>query len=449
MKIININFKNVNGLPDQDFNVQGQVVLVVAKNGKGKSLIQSVVSILESGTATVSDAKRIVPSDPSTPGSISGEIIDENNNPYRYEIKVSEKDGNISRTLVVQDTHGGKYGKKETILSLFGNPRVFNAEEYVANQSHSAGVAKNEKMISDLLGIDIGPITEKIYNLAEERKKHAIAVKETEQLLKSLNMTEEQVLNVGDEVDIAALKNELDKARSHNDAITQAQSNLKTITASIDAVSEQITELQRQLKIAIDKSDKLHHDAEKAAMEMVDLGSSIDTEEISKRYEEAVSFNSGRQTAMKIRPQVKALPEIKNKWDRLSKEIEQKRAERVQIISDAANKALPGFVSVGLDEKDKLVITTEMNGNYVPLSTAPSSRVPVVEALMNAHFTKEHRMKIVPVRNANLLDKESRMMLIEKAKEVGASVWMEIVDMFGDKDGVEIRVSETYTEPKI
>lgn len=452
MKIVKLSSTNVKRLSVVEITPDGALVTIGGKNGAGKS------SVLDS-IAYVLGGEKLVPANPIRTGEAEARIVidlgdylvtrrfyrsvtrdmlpngadTEGNETFKIGDKVTY--GETKSTLVVTNKEGAKYPAPQVLLDkLYGkltfDPLAFSREKE----------ATQNDILRRLVGLDFT-------DMNTERKGHVDArtmAKRTQAQQEAKLLQMPHHTDAGEEVSVDAVLKDIDHGRE-----LQLAAELKLRELGEQVESFKILERARENHLAEIESleQKLSHvrglltncedlmgkrkDAVTQAQRAYDIAKDSVPEftTLHRRLQELEGNNKKARENKAHQEQAKAVTDTMKLVMGHTKTIEEIDANK-QTALQRAKFPVPGL---SLSEEG---VTFE----GLPLSEVSASvqlRVSVAIGL-----ALNPTLKVLLIRNGNLLDKDSMKLVAEQAEQAGAQVWMEYVTDTGE--GVSVMLEDGH-----
>lgn len=457
MKITKLTSENIKRLSVVEITPDGSLVTIGGKNGAGKS------SVLDS-IAYVLGGEKLVPAQPIRTGESEARIVVDledyivTRRFYREHLAcdcegtmagshdpncASRKFGPTKSVLTVTNREGAKYPAPQVLLDkLYGkltfDPLAFSKEP----------AKKQDEILRKLVNLDFTLLDSQRKTFFDRRAMHK----------KTMQLAEAKLTNMprhpgapAAEVPIADISAEIyEGQRLKNEAddklkdVDQLQRQALNIGAEIELRHRQIADLEKQiaelqkslaasrvaLKDTEDRFEANHKSTELAIAAADDARKKVpDFQALDKRLAEIDTLN--RQVR-----ENKAYAEQKAEVRRLGILAEEDTG-RIEAVDEQKAKALSAakFPVEGLGLSDDGVTFEGLSLDQVSASVQLRVSIAIGLAL-------NPTLKVLLIRNGNLLDEDSLKLVAEQAEEAGAQVWMEYVT--SSKDGVSVMLEDGH-----
>jgi len=396
MNIVKLTAENIKKLKAVQITPDGNVVLLTGKNGAGKSsVLDSIVYALCGG--------KDLPQMPIREGQSKGRVeLD------LGEVTVKRTFTEKNSYLEVKNKDGFKATSPQALLDEIVGKISFDPLAFV-NETRQ----NQRTILLNLVGINLDDYNNKIYALKNDRS----AINHERNKLK-IELEKCPVVNAPkEEVSIANLTNELQKAHDHNQKIRVSRqmegdllNEIATINDLIGEHQKKISELAKQLT---DKENTLQTiQTELKGTEPIDtaaISDCINTAEMSNK----LFVQAKRRQAL-----VDAQAEQDKAYKSKGKKIEKIEAEKVKELQ-SVEMPIEGL-SVGDD-------CVYYNG--IPIDQiAASEKLRVGVAVSMA---LNPRLKVLRITDGSLLDSENLEAISTMVKDKDYQLWLEKVDESG------------------
>ena len=440
MKIIRLASENVKRLSAVDItpNTDGSLVTVGGKNGAGKS------SVLDSIAYALGGAE-LVPTQPIRVGQSEAKVIVElgdyivTRRFYREQIHSEECKASTVQAcscgeklwsptksvLVVTNREGAKYPSPQALLDkLYGkltfDPLAFRLEN---------PVAQNE-ILRRLVNLDFAEVNEKRREMFSARamEKKTLIIAET-RLANLPKHPSPQGVYETVETPIDEVSNEIRRAEELRQAAAEADRDVSKMNQAIESLQRDRALMAAQIKTLRAQLEQL--DAKQAACDIeVDAKTAVlaDLEVLAAKAQAAV-------------PDSVALASKFTELDVKNTHARQNQAWLVQEQEVKNHQALVAELTKKLEEIDEYktaklqaakfpVAGLGLTDDGVTFEGLPLSEVAASVQLrvsIAIGIALNPTLKVLLIRNGNLLDDDSLKLVAEQAAAADAQVWMEYV----------------------
>lgn len=435
MKIVKLVAENIKRLHAVEIQPEGALITIGGKNGAGKS------SVLDS-IAYAMGGEKLVPSEPIRTGESEAKIVVTLDDLVvtrkfkRERITDTGSDqtqvwGETRSTLTVTNADGtARYNSPQAVLDKLLGRLTFDPLQFARDDPK-----KQHETLRKLVGIDVTPI--------EEKRRTAFA--ERASLKRSADVKAAQILAMpkhedvpAEEIPLTEISNEMlraeelrTQAEEAERAVLQTENELTRVGADIQRSEDIIKQLQKEIAenemlLETRRAKAREKLAEKEAREEVARSARSvvpDTTVIRQRLSDIEVTNLRVRANMRHAAEEAALGE-------LLAQVEARDADVRQAVEDKhAALAAARFPVEGLGLSDDGVTF-----NGLPFTQAGSAEQVRVSVAIGVALNPT--LKVLLIRNGNLLDSESLRTVAAQANEADMQVWMEWVSE--TKDGVAV-----------
>lgn len=457
LKFHSINLKSFKNLDEKIVNIDGLSFGVIGKNGAGKSsFIQALISPLDT---------KMRPLEPIQVGEersqievvLKGVI---GGSPVKYTLELYFSQANKSGRLVVLNEKGETIkGGPTFIKGLLGNIS-FDISKWL-NESNE----KKLKMLKQLTGceIDIDKINKIISDSKASKKFKKERAEELEAVLKNHGYTQEQIelystpipleplqtelagvstaitsytrvedkvkgfkANiVSKDIDIAALKDETEKAKNESAIEITRLENL--IQKEKEKLEAHITTQANKITAAFEDIKKSKENIRKGE-EWLSKYKKPDAKEINDRINLAIEHNGHVVIIEKHAEQQKEMLKAKQEIAKVDMDIETLEKKRNDLISKSQ---LP-ITGLSFTE-DQILI------NGLPLSEDQQNTQHLFDISVEVAIALNPTLKVILLHDASLFDEKNLKAIIKKAE---ARDYQVIYEKVAENEGLEIQFTE-------
>jgi energy-coupling factor transporter ATP-binding protein EcfA2 len=442
MKIVSLTAENVKKLKAVHIVPSDNVVMLTGKNGAGKS------SVLDSIIYALGGNKELCEM-PIRNGQESGRIeLDLGD--IKVVKTITEKGGYLSIT----NKAGFKAPSPQALLDQLVGKISFDPCAFINEKD----AKKQRKVLLDLVGVNLDELDKKIASIKQDRtlinKERDILKFQAEQIVIAATVPTQ-------EISIADLTAELQKANEHNAGIAKAKEEarevwqkakdgqtaleqkavkIEQLNGQIEALQKQIEELTKQRDWQKDSSEVLRKDiaainddfnTRKAAIEAMVMA---DTIAIGNQIKQAEETNKLVRQAQKKAEIVKALAAKDAEYKAKAEAIEAVEAEKVALLQKSP------MPIEGLSVSD-----TGVTYKGVPIGQISSGEKLRVGIAVSMALNPT--LKVLRITDGSLLDSDNLAAISQMVHDKDYQVWIEKVDETGQvgifiEDG-EIKAVET------
>lgn len=437
MKIVKLVAENVKRLHAVSITPDGTLITVGGKNGAGKS------SVLDS-IAYAMGGEKLVPTEPIRAGEAEARIVvdlgdlvvtrkfqrsktrtcDAGQDHKEIGHVCHVEYGDTTSTLTVTNKDGARYPSPQAVLDKMLGKLTFDPLAFAR-----ADVKEQDKILRALVGLDITPIEARRKEAFDRRAmlKKTLAIKEAQLAALPFHKDAPKA-----EVPITTARlKQAEEYRKLADeaerAVEKRQTNIVVLQRNIEERNSSIAQLKRQLQEAEDaltlvyknlKDDQADLDAlqitAQAARAVVpDMG--VISAEMAATEQMNVKVRANQRHA-ELFAETEALLHDQQAQDDAVKQAEQEKKDALA----AAQFPVPGL---GLSDDG-------VTFNNVPFNQAGSAEQIRVSVAIGIALNP--KLKVLLIRNGNLLDGNSLAAVAAQAAAADMQVWMEYVSETAD-----------------
>lgn len=459
MKIVKLVAENVKRLHAVSITPEGALVTVGGKNGAGKS------SVLDS-IAYALGGEKLVPSEPIRSGEAEAKIVVDLGDlvvtrKFKREKIVEEPQqgeaaaltdqpyvswGPTSSTLTVTNRDGARYPSPQAVLDKLLGKLTFDPLAFAR-----AEPKEQDAILRKLVGLDVAPIEARRRAAFDQRamlkKTHAIKEAQLAALpfVKDAPAAEVPMDEVGREMLKAE---ELRKvAEDAQRAASKAETALGEADRSVTTVQAELTRLEKQIRELTRQQDEWTASLGKARQHVADL-----QKEVAARHEAAATALAAVPETEGIRLKIKNT-EVMNAAVRGN----QKRADAAKELAGIEGDIEIQQNAITAAEMDKktLLFKTQfpvpglgLGDDGVTFNGHPFEQAADNEKVRTSvaiGIALNPQLRVLLVRNGNMLDKASLAAVAAQAEASDMQLWVEMVAE--DKDGVAVMMVDGEVAP--
>lgn len=444
MKIVKLLSENVKRLTAVEITPKGTLIIVGGKNKAGKS------SVLDSIAYTLGGEK-LIPTQPIRAGETEAKIVIDLGDlivtrkfkrdviPPSDPLSQAQTFGPTTSTLVVTNKEGARYPSPQAVLDKLLGKLTFDPLAFMNEQDK-----KQNEILRRLVNLDFTLLDQKRKEQAEHRtmvkKTHAIQVAK----FSTLPHHPDSGLSV---ISLEEISSELKKADEYRKLAEEAETAAR-------GVQNRATDLHRQEQLNADIITEMERKltVQRAALEKI-------REEVKTITQEHDAKVITAQAARTVVPDVDAINTKMRGIEALNVQVRAniaRAAAAVELDKTTLELKTLNDLITGYDQTkvDALAATTfpvpglglseeGVTYNDLPLAEVSSSvqlRVSVAIGL-----ALNPSLKILLIRNGNLLDEDGVATVAKQAEEADAQVWMEYVTSKGE--GVAVMIEDGHVAP--
>lgn len=453
VKIIRLQSENIKRISAIEITPEGNLITIGGKNDAGKS------SALDS-IAYALGGEKLVPSQPIRKGQTDAKIVVELDDLIvtrrfkRDKIHTAACDTNnhhagdvmscnctmvfteTSSSLVVSTKDGAKYAKPQAVLDKLLGALTFDALAFT-----TAKPEEQDRVLRRLVKLDVAPFEEARKSAVERRSMHKKSLALAEMRVEGMQQFDKVP---AEELSMDAVSQEMLKAEEYRKLAEDAERQVSRQKEQLAATEQDIFYLEKKLNDAHFEMERLQNARLDLQVSRQDTMRSLDAAQITAQSARAVVLDTAEirqklsdteETNRKVRAnQQYALASDAVSKLRASVASEDALVKQADADKDAALRAVQ-FPVEGLGLSDEGVLWEGL-----PLSEVSSSvklRVSVAVGI-----ALNPTLKVLLIRNGNLLDHDSLKLVAEQADAAGAQVWVEYVT--ADAEGVSVMLEDGH-----
>ena len=454
MKIVKLVAENVKRLHAIEITPEGTLVTIGGKNGAGKS------SVLDS-IAYAMGGEKLVPSEPIRAGESAARVVVDLGDlvvTRRFKRTLVHQEGctigtdvtshgstvrpevlpcnctpswsETASTLTVTNKEGARYPSPQAVLDKLLGKLTFDPLAFARMDPKP-----QDEVLRKLVGVDVAPL--------EARRKEAFDHRAM--LKKTHGIKEAQVLAMPhhkdaptEEVSIAEISQRMQKAEEYRRLAEEAERDVdktRTIVTEVESRKAVLLAKQEELKKQIDALQvevgncQVKLDLEQRTLDAHQITAQAaravvpDTSAIRQQLDEAEAANVKVRANKRRWEALEACAEVLRDVEAQQGVIDAAEADKRRVLSEAK------FPVPGLGLSDDGVTF-----NDLPFAQAGSAEQVRVSVAIGIALNPQ--LKVLLIRNGNLLDDDSLKAVAAQAEEAGMQVWMEYVS--ASKDGVAV-----------
>lgn len=429
MKIIELKAENIKKIKAVEIKPKDNLIVIVGKNGAGKSSILDCISYALGG-------KDAIQSEPLRHGAEKGKIT------LDLEKFIVERSFTPTGTyLQVTNKDGAKYPSPQAMLDGLLGSISFDPLEFVrlSPKEQSLTLRKVAKIDFDFEGVE-----KKYKQIFDERTFINRDVKNLEVVISNYNFSEFENLPA-ETINIENLSHEKRKIETARKDIESVEREIYSNENKIKETQEKIEELQAILHNFITKKENYLKDSVEFKTKLEQKYNefkafNLDEAEIDSKIVEAANTNAKIE---KFKMYQKAFDESKALLESKQSRVELLTNELEKIKADKQN----ALINADLPINNLSISEGGVYYNSVPLeqcSTAEQIRVSTAIAIAS-----NPKLKVIRIKDGSLLDEDSFTIIQDLASKQDYQIWLERV---GSNDPMaiiiedgQVKVSENIT----
>lgn len=447
MKVIAMQVENLKTVRFARIKPNGAMVTITGNNGSGKSTILDAIEWAVRGTSNISTV-------PVRKGQHAAKVQLILGNGEKAELLIERT---FTKTDKMQDPYLTKLRVMSADKATFPTPQSlldklvgaisFDPLEFTRMDAKGQ-LATLRKLVQ--FDVDVDAIEAERKRLYDERREAGREEERHKARLASLPKPQEGLPDLP--VSLLELSMELQRANDVNRYIDQQRATQahkielaqRYAQAAIN-ISVQIEELERQIA----ELKEQRADANGAAVlmraeaEAMDIGTPVDTSEITLKMQEAEKTNEAIRQRDAYQNAEADVETAQGKWTELDTAVKQKEQEKMAAL-ERAKMPIEGLSIADLGNGDEVIY------NGLPFSQASNAeqiRVSVAMAIAS-----NPKLRVLRIKDGSLLDKKSLETIAAMATGSDYQVWVERVEGNGPvsvvmEDGTATG-PETEAEPE-
>lgn len=421
-KIISLEAENVMRLRAVRISPNGDSVVLGGANGAGKSSVLAAIEMAFGG-------QRHVPDEALRQGERRGRVIVETED-FVVTRTFSKKGSDV--VVKAKALDGAPLPAPQTLLNKFFGALTFDPFEFERMEPR-----RQVDLLKELAGLDFTDLDQSRARLFDARREVG---RDLRRERASLAATKPAPSGTPDEeVSVAELASELDKARKANAGNDRVRSGLAELKEQIDPAQERVEDAREALRLAqaaldkaVDELDRLKRriaDGEAYAADLVD----VPTEHLEGALASAQETNRSVQAKLaRVRLEQEVM-RLEVRHDELQRDIEDLDRRKAEAIA-SAEFPVEGLEIVEHDQDDGRV---EVRLNGVPFGQGSQSERLRTSVAIGAAMNP--RLRVMLVRDGALFDDDGLRLLARIAAEADMQLFVEVV---GKRDDVTVMISD-------
>jgi energy-coupling factor transporter ATP-binding protein EcfA2 len=450
MKIVKLESNNIKRLHAVSITPEGTLITVGGKNGAGKS------SVLDS-IAYAMGGEKLVPSEPIRTGESEAKIVVDLGDlvvTRKFKREVIEKKGDVvlngvtqpgtwkefgetSSTLTVTNKDGAKYPSPQAVLDRLLGRLTFDPLAFARDDAK-----KQADTLRKLVNLDFTILDGQRMNAFQQRAM----LKKTYDIKAAQLLTMPFVKDApSEEISMDAVSDEMRKAEEYRALADDADRQVAKIDTQIannkheaENIDKEIKRLDKQieeLQATRSAREKMWIDTQtalKAASADLDAAKITaeaaravvpDASVIQQKIKNTEIMNNAVRTNQRYLAAQTETEKLHAEIDVQHELVIKAETQKKQALAQAQ------FPVDGLGLSDDGVLL-----HNLPFSQAGSAEQVRVSVAIGIALNPD--LKVLLIRNGNLLDKNSLALVAEQAEQSGCQIWMEFVSE--SKDGVAV-----------
>jgi hypothetical protein len=415
LKVLRASVKNFQCLEEKEIVLNGQSILVIAKNGGGKSTL--IRAIKSAGNANILPAKSI------KEGEEYAKIeIEVGNDDKKYTFETFFSPENQKGKVVVTDEEGTRITGKSAQQSILGS-FTFDPFQFIKLGQTSTGKPSKEgvreqinilkEFLTDEERTELAQLDVDYIENYDERTMVNRELKSLEVEADGSDIPQEDILKYENhkkdrESELIA---SLEKASSTSADYARVEMGRKNAVTEVEVLKAKIIELESKIKEAdayLKKTKK------------------IDVEAINKELTEVREFNKMHDSIQYKISLTKKIRDKRKETEELTNKLTEIKAGKKSIVENS-----------NLPIKDLTFGDDEILYRELPLNEDHHPKSLIIAIGVQIAMAKNPNLKCIFIDDASLLDDKTLKWLYKKCDESGYQIIAEMVDRNSDELHIE------------
>lgn len=394
IRILKLEAENIKRLKAISIDFSGNTIIIGGKNGHGKSSTLDAIAYALGGV-------KLCPKKPIREGQRRAQVTVHLDG---YVVTRTFSIGGKSTLKVVRD--GYSEPSPQALLDGFVGKLTFDPLRFATQPPR-----EQIETLKELIGLDFTELDERRVILYDERTELGRSLKRVDGELAGFADIDDDAEVPEKEISIEALMARLDEANESERVASELARKKREIEATINSHKDQIEQLQHALRAFQENEEKLNEQAAKHEC--------IEPEPIKEEIRQAEKRN-------KLFREIERRTGLYNKQNELRRETSEK-GDAISSIDAQKERAIAEaeMPIEGLSFNEDGVL---FNGDpFEQIGQANQIRVSIAMGL-----ALNPKLKVLLIREASLLDKDSLQIVSEMAEEADAQVILECVGEHAD-----------------
>lgn len=425
MNITKLVAENIKRIKAVEITPDGTLTVIGGKNGAGKS------SVLDS-IAYALGGERLVPSEPIRAGESEGKVVVDLGDLIvtrkfkREKIDTSTSEEKTRSTLVVTNKDGAKYPSPQALLDKMLGQLTFDPLAF-----SRADPKDQDKILRRVVNLDVSAFEKRRADAAMQRAmlKKQVATKQAQ-----LQAMPKHEGVPAEEISFAEIREEMKRADEYRVLAEEAELAVSNARRVLDDRHRDASECKRDC-------ERLEKQLEEERRRLTNINVLLDKDE---RDLDAKQITA--QAARAVVPDIKAISDRMTELDLLNKKIRDNARYQVaaQVINqDNEQIELLDNEIIAADGGKRLALEAAVfpvpglglaDGGVTfggrPLEQASTSEQVRISVAIGIALNPT--LKVLLIRNGNLLDRDSIAAVTKQAEAAGVQVWMEYITESAD-----------------
>lgn len=423
LKFLGLEIENFKNLEKRKVDIGGQSIMVIGKNGTGKSsIIQALMSPLNS---------KMLPTEPIKKGEERAKVsvtIGGNHfgsySEYILDMYFTAKDKKGRLTVTNADGESVK-SPAPFIKGLIGNVS-FDIMKWLHDDK-----ANKLKTIKALTGVsdEIDIIDIQIKKTKDDRKYKKQRAEDLEAILNNHAFTPQEIDMYSRTVDLLPIQQEMAGIAKSQQNYDSVVNKIKEFLANNDRLSNSIAEKQQEIARLMNQIEAMEHEISQSDIniqkgnEWLAVHSRPSIEAVNEKINQAILHNEKCSQIGNLASQQREMITCKEEANKMSIDITALEDKKLKIISNSQ------FNIPGLTFTDDNIFL-----DNIPLEEGQVNTARLFEIGTEVAIAMNPNLKVIFLHDASLFDKEALKTIIRKVEERGFQLVIEIVSEDSEVD---------------
>lgn len=428
LKFLGLDLENFKNLEKKHIDINGHSILVVGKNGTGKSsLIQALMSPLDTKllpTEAVKKGEERSRISVKIGGNLGGEYKE-----YILDMFFTAKD-NKGRLVVTNDKGEAIKSPASFVKSLIGNVS-FDIMKWL-NQSKKDKLETIKKLTG--ISVELDKIDLEIKTKKETKKYKKQRAEDLEAILNNSQFTAEDREMYSTPIDLLPIQQEMSaisKSQQTYDGVVnkmkEFRTNISITERSIEEKQEQINALQNQIEamrheISVSNENIAKGDAWLATH------SRPSVEAANEKINQAIMHNEKHNQIGALAGNQREMIKCKEEIGQIDMDVKILEDKKSSIISNS------NFKVQGLTFTDDEIFLDD-----IPLEEGQVNTARLFDVGVEVAMALNPNLKTIFLHDGSLFDKEALAAIIDKIENRG---YQAIIELVSENDEVEVKFTE-------
>ncbi len=397
LRIVELRVDNLKRLRAVHITPEGDLVVLSGPNGAGKSSVLDAIAMALGG-------REQIPAEPIRRGADHAEVVVDLGEIVVRRTFTPTGGG----ALVVQNREGARFTSPQALLDRLVGRLSFDPLAFAREKP-----ARQAEILRELVGLDLAPLDQQRAQLYAERtavNKRAASLRARFEVMPKHEDVPAQPVDVSElaeEFRAARLRNE-ENARQRA-ALASARDTLATRQTRVANLRAELARAEESARSSAEAVQNL--EASTASLQDVDTAALLDRIQGAEQTNRLVRENHQRVTIAAEHTVAE------NQADELTQQIEGVDRQKAEAIA-SARMPVPGL---GFDAAGGVTL------NGLPLEQASAAERLRVSVAIG--IAMNPRLRVLLLRDASLLDRQSLRLVAEMAQQSGVQLWVERVEV--------------------